>query len=187
MGSILTTAEIIRTLKLHMPVHVSYPDPFGGPPVVCQRDDVLRLLVVNSSDIIHEGQYVAALYAEMGRLASAAEFAAEFAEAEYKRWQASVSAAFRAQREKSGGKGPTVAEVEDHYRAHAEYEAQKTSPLRFKAQARIFEDLREAFNIKHRIIAEHSRVLRGYEQTLRTENNADELQNVLNTINRHGA
>lgn len=183
MGHLLRSADIIRQLKLHLPVHVVYPDPFGGTPVECRRDNLLALLVVDSADIITEGQYVAALYGEMGRLANAAAFAAERQEAEYRRWQAIVSNEYRLTTFKNAKKNPTVDETKNHYRSLPEYDARKVASVQLRAQAKIFEDLREAFAIKGRIIAEHSRVLRGYEAAARTEVTVDDqMQRLLRSV-----
>jgi len=118
-------------------------------------------------DVLGDSQWIAALYAEMARFESAASLAADKAEIEYRRWKASKAIALRL------AKKVTVAEIEESYRADPGYEAIAIAPVRMRAQAAVFQGVKEALSIKSKMLDAGLRNLRGHEQALRVEDNSD--------------
>lgn len=169
MSHFLRAAEIAKSLRLHFPVHVSYPDPFDAGPLSCSKDNLLALLIVDPAKVYEDAGIVAALYAELGRLAKAALYAADLTESEYRTWRAQVSRTFR---ESAAGKKPTVAEVEDHYRENPKYEEFQQQILKLRAQAATLEDCREAFKLKARVLSDTIGAQRAYHGVLAAEDRA---------------
>lgn len=183
--------KILDNLRLLMPMAAAFEDPLGGPQIVCQHDNLHRLLVVDADRLPIEGQTVANLYAEMARYQRAAEYAADIAEVRYIRWKSGKELEYRAQRAaspepnetppateaegepKAKGKKaapkapprPTVAETEAAYRDHPDYERMSLEPKRLRAIAGVFEDLKWAFKMKSEHIREAGKLLGGYLST----------------------
>jgi hypothetical protein len=170
-GVYASSATIIRRLKLELPVSVTYEDPFTGEPITCHRDNMLALLVVDTHNLVVEGQTCAALYAEMGRFARAAEYAAGKADTAYVRWKAEKANEARG---KSKAK-LTKEQVENFYRTHDEYEQYANEPKKLLAQAGLFEDLRWAFKLKGETHSDQTRLLGGHERTMRKDDEVERL------------
>jgi len=191
-GVYASSAEIIRRLKLEMPISVVYEDPFPPHgPMSMHRENVLALLVVDTHNLVIDGQACAALYAEMGRFARAAQLAADKAETRYRKWKAQMRhecAAKAAPKKTAGGKlaakqGPTGDEVETYYRTHKDYEALANEPRTLAAQAGLFEDLRWAFKLKAETHNDHAKLLGGHERTMRMDD-ANERLTELESLQR---
>jgi len=182
-GVYASSAAIIRRVKLEMPISVTYEDPFTGGPMTMHRENVLALLVVDTHNLIVEGQACAALYAEMGRFARAAQLAADKAETRYRKWKAQMrhECASKSEPKKTASgklaskQGPTGDEVETYYRTHADYEAMANEPRTLGAQAGIFEDLRWAFKLKGETHSDQVKLLGGHERTMRMDDSNERL------------
>ena len=182
-GVYASSAEIIRRLKLEMPISVTYVDPFTGGPMTMHRENVLALLVVDTHNLIIEGQACAALYAEMGRFARAATYATAQAETKYRKWKAQMRhecAANTPEKKTAAGKkaakqGPTGDEVETYYRMHKDYEEIANAPHKLAAQAGLFEDLRWAFKLKAETHNDQTKLLGGHERTMRMDDSNERL------------
>ena len=177
------SAEIVRRVKLEMPVHITLNDPFNGEPITCSRGNILELLVVESHNLILEGQTVAALFAEMSRFRAAAMLAQAKAEAAFRKWKARMAHELREQSEPKTTKagkpaakqGPTQAEIEEHYRLHPEYDVMHDEPHRLQAIVDIFTDLRRAFDIKDNVITDQIETMRGHESVMHAAESTDRL------------
>lgn len=148
------SAEIIRRVRLEMPIQLTLPDPATGHSFEISRDNILSLLVIDSGNIFLEGQTVAALYVEMARCRRACERAAAHAEMDYRRWKAEQFSSFKESREKTTDKA-----AEAHYRTLPEYRANADLPDYYKTLGYLFADLMEGFMIKSRMIDAQSRML----------------------------
>jgi hypothetical protein len=163
--------EVLEMLRSTLPISVSYEDPMQwgpGSKITCKRDDLIAMLAVGD-DVVADSQWIAALYAEMARFERAALLSAEKADMGYRRWKAQKSAEFRAKAKDK----KTQAEVESSYRADKDYEEQSLRPEIFRAQAGVFQGLKEAFAIKAKMLDAAVRNMRSHEQALRTEVSSD--------------
>jgi hypothetical protein len=174
MTAYVRSHEIVERLKLAMPAHLTLIDPMSGESFEIHRDNYLSMLVIDSHNLLFEGQPLPALYAEAGRACRAAEYAHDLAEVRYKRWKAQRAAEFRDKRKE--GKGPTVAEVEEFYRCHEQYEAMAMDPKRWSAIAGLLEDVRDAFGIKQRIQHDQTALLGAYERVEQVDGEFDRLR-----------
>lgn len=170
----LKSAEIVRRVKLEMPISVTYLDVFSQSPITCSRDNVLAMLVSDVANIVVERQMNAALYVEFARFQRAAEFAAAQAEAGYRRWKAQRAAECR---EKwKGDKKPTKEEVESFYRNHDDYMSVASLPDQLRAQAGLFADIKEGFKMKSYAQSDQSASMRGHEGVLRLEEDTERVE-----------
>lgn len=171
------SAEIVRRMKLEMPLHLTLNDPVTGDPITMSRANILELLVVESHNLFLEGQTIAALHAECLRFSIAAEFASARAEAEYRKWKSRMGHEFRAAcAKKKPVKKPTVAEAETFYRMHDDYDKYHDEPHRLKAVASLLSGLCRSFTLKGRVVSDQSNALRGHESALRVEETTDRLE-----------
>jgi len=171
MGIYARSAEIVRRVRLEMPVQLTLPDPATGHDFVISRDNLLNLLVIDSGNIFLEGQTVAALYAEMARGQRACERAAARAEMDFRMWKAQQFSAFKESREKATDKA-----AESHYRALPEYRQHADLPDYYKTLGYLFMDLKEAFLIKSKMIDAQARMMGQHERVLSTEETSGEVE-----------
>lgn len=174
MGPIYAAAELVRYLRSSMPLRCTLPDPITGEPFEIDRDDLLAQLVVDTPYLHQEAQLVAAQYALFSRAKRAAELAAERADFQYARWKAQQGAYLR-----SKGKA-TVAEVEEFYRGHEDYERMSAEGAKLRALAGMLEDVQKAFQIKSNMIKEQYGALRGSNSVHATEDRVPETWRVPN-------
>lgn len=144
-----TVQDVVKRLRAEMPVSLTLPDVVSGREFTVQRENMLALLVVDARDLVSDAQTVALLYAECARAQRSAERAAAAAEREFVSWKSQMAAEAR---RKSGEKKLTVAEAEDAYRTHYEYAGKAGAAAYYNALAGLFEDLKQAFAIKSRMI-----------------------------------
>ena len=165
-------AAILEKLKLEMKLAVQLEDPTDNSPIALAYENLHTLIVVDTENLVFEGQVIANLYAEMGRFQRAAEYAAAIAEAKYRSWKGQRSEELKAQRRTAKEKPPTAEAVESYYRDHADYEKMTSAAARYTAIAGLFEDLKYAFRMKSEVLRDQNRIVGGFE---RIENNADRL------------
>ena len=157
-------AEIVRKVRMEMPVNVSLTDPVTGQPFEVNRANVLESLTIDTAVPELEAQTIAALYALFGRAQRASEYAAALAEAHYVAWKSGIARDARAK----GGK-ITAAEAEEAYRTHAEYVERQTQPDRYRALAGLFEDIKKGFQIKGEQLRSIVGMQRGHDATHASE------------------
>ena len=141
----VSSKEIIKQLRLKMPLVLELPDAITGEPTLINRDNILALALINPEDLVLESQTVAALYAEMARLHAAATKMFDDKEAEMRQWKANMRGACRSTKTK-----PSQREQEDYYQTDVEYLPRYEAVNRAKAIAACFDDLKEVFRIKAR-------------------------------------
>lgn len=156
-------AEIVRRVRLELPVHVVLTDPVNHEHFEINRANVLEALTIDTSVPELEAQTIASLFALFGRAQRAAEYAAALAEAQYIAWKSQIAKEARA------GKKITVAESEEAYRTHPEYVERQTQPDRFRALAGLFEDIKRGFAIKGEQLRSIMTMQRGHELTHASE------------------
>jgi hypothetical protein len=153
-----TVKQLEQRLRMEMPVRLSLPCPISGQPFEVDRENLLRALIVDASDLELENRLVAAQYAEMARLQRAAERAAGRASVAYAQWKAARAQETRASPEKVTEKG-----IEEKYRIHPDYQKMADAEKYYTALAGLFHDMTEAFRIKSRSIDAQLRLIRGGE------------------------
>lgn len=161
-------AEIVKRLKLDMPVKVTIHDPITGAEVRLDRDNLLAMLVIDTPNLVYDSQWLSALYMEMARARRACERASAHAERQFVKWKAEIAAQARSKSEKK----LTGAEAEEAYRTHAEYEERASVSAYYKTLADLFEDAMQAFTLKSRMIEAQSRILHGDFHAKRVEDRA---------------
>jgi hypothetical protein len=186
--SMLKPTAILAKLRLQMPLAVTIEDPLSRQPIAVSYDNLHSLLVLDSEHLVLEGQIIANLYAEMARLQRAAEFEAAKAEGRYRSWKVQMVEELgqnipekKTQAGKRASKqGPTTAEGESYYRAHADYARVSSEPPRWRAIAGFFDDLKWAFKIKSQMMTDQSKIIAGYESTVRAEGQTERLSHYEN-------
>ena len=164
-------AEIVRRLKLYMPVHIDgLIDPLGNSFSV-HRENIMALLTTDIDALPFDSQSIAPFFMEMARAQRACEWGAAQLAGRYTQWKAQRSAEFRAQSEKK----VTVAEVESYYRQHDEYEEVSSAPKALEALGNLFLDAKNAFLMKARAQENQFRLLHGHEQTMRFDDQQQRL------------
>ncbi len=174
MGPYLQVAELVRKLKMYLPVTVTLSDPITGAPFVLERDNVLSDLIVDTVNLGAEVQTLSAHFVEFARAQRACEVSAAKAEAAYRRWKSQAMAQYRKDKIAAGEKAPTVAQQEAHYRGLPDYEEMEHEPARLTALAGLFGDIKQAFRIKSDVMRNQIDNLRGYESVARTANRTEE-------------
>lgn len=172
-------SEIVKRLKLEMPMQVTIHDPITGHQVTLARENILAMLVIDTPNLVYDSQWLAALYMEMARARRASERASAHAERQFVKWKAEIAsqaraaaAAAAADDEKKGKKTAgklTGAEAEEAYRTHPEYEERASVSAYYKTLADLFEDAMQAFTLKSRMIEAQSRILHGDFHARRVE------------------
>jgi hypothetical protein len=158
-------SEIVKRLKLEMPMQVTIHDPITGHEVALARENILAMLVIDTPNLVYDSQWLAALYMEMARARRASERASAHADRQFVKWKAEVAAKARA----DAGKKITGAEAEEAYRTHPEYEQRASVAAYYKTLADLFEDAMQAFTLKGRMIEAQSRILHGDFHARRVE------------------
>lgn len=171
---IASLADIVRHLRLEMPVVVKIHDPITSKECEINRDNLLGLLVVDAPNLAYDAQWLAALYMEMARARRACERASAVAERAFVKWKAQKAADARAAAAASGKK-ITVAEAEEAYRTHAEYEDRAGAQSYYATLASLFEDAMQAFQIKARMVDVVSRTMGGHGSIVRTEDRTEDI------------
>lgn len=166
----VSPTDIVRRLKLHMPVHLDLVDPLGNEFSI-QRDNLMALLTTDIDALPFDSQSISPLYMEMARAQRACEWGAEQLATAYVRWKAQKAAEFRDKAEKK----VTVAEVESYYRQHPEYEEKALAPESLRALAGLFLDAKNAFLMKARAQEHQFTLLRGHESSVRYDDQRQRL------------
>lgn len=161
-------AEIVKRLKLEMPVQVKIHDPITGHEVTLARDNLLAMLVIDTPNLVYDSQWLAALYMEMARARRACERAAAHADRQFVKWKAEIASQARAKSEKK----LTSDQAEEAYRTHPDYEERASVGAYYKTLAELFEDAMQAFTLKSRMIEAQSRILNGDFHARRVEDRA---------------
>lgn len=161
MTTLATVQDVVKKFRAEMPVSVTLHDPITGKEYTVQRENMLALLVVDVQSPYADAQTVAMFYAECARAQRACERAAAAAERSFVAWKAHVSGEAR---RKATGK-ITGAEAEEAYRTHKDYETKASASVYYESLGGLFEDLKQAFSIKARMI---DAVLRGSATADRT-------------------
>ncbi len=165
-----SVAAIKSKLKLSFPLNIKLPDPVTGEDWTVVRDDIYNLLLSDPSQLLLEGQTVAALYLEAARMQRACSRAANKADVAYRQWRSQIANAFvAAEKAENDGKKPPDKSIEAHYRAHQHYEHYSSVPDFYKNLANLFSDMKEAFKLKAKMIDSAGHLMAGYEQTVRVE------------------
>jgi hypothetical protein len=153
-----------------MPIHLEgLIDPLGNEFAI-DRDNLMALLTTDIDALPFDNQSVSPLYMEMARAQRACEWGGEQLGVRFVRWKAQRAAELRSKREDAGEKKPTVAEVEEFYRCHDEYEEMAMAPKSLKVLADLFFDAKNAFLMKARSQEQQSRLTQGHEQAMRYDN-----------------
>lgn len=164
--AISTVQEVVKRLRAEMPLTVTLPDVTSLGEFTVKRENILALLVVDVRDLVSDAQSVAMLYAECARAQRASERAAAAAEREFTSWKSQIAGEAR---RKGGEKKLTVAEAEDAYRTHGEYTSKAGAVAYYEALAGLFEDLKQAFAIKARMIETLLRASGAADRAFRVE------------------
>lgn len=176
MNSPYTEAsEIAKRLRSEMPISLTLHDPVSGQPYTIERDNILRMLVVDAPNIITEAQMVPLLYGEMARAQRACERAASSAERSFVGWKASVAAEARSKAAKEGGKITNDA-ASEAYRTHPDYAEKANLATYYEKLAGLFEDFKKAFDIKGRMIEAVLRTHAGDFRAQRVHGNTTEME-----------
>lgn len=174
----INPTEIVKRLKLNLPVHLDgLIDPLGNEFSV-HRENLMALLTTDIDAIAFDSQSISPLYMEMARAQRSCEWGAEQLEVRYARWKAQRAEEFRATREKEGGKRPTVAEVEEFYRTHDDYEEMAMGSRGMRVLADLFADAKSAFLMKARAQEHQFRLMQGHEQSLRFDDQKQRLDDL---------
>lgn len=160
-------AEIVRRVRMEMPVKVALTDPVTGQPFEVDRANVLEALTIDTAVPELEAQTVASMYALFGRAQRAAEYAAALAEAHYVAWKSGVARDARKERK------ITKDEAEEAYRTHPEYVERQTQSDRYKALAGLFEDVKKGFSIKGEQLRSIIGMQRGHDMARASEDEAE--------------
>lgn len=142
-------ATIVKRLQLEMPVAIVLPDPISGSDFALTRENIFSALVVDAPNLVTDAQSLAANYGAMARAQRACERASANAEIAYRKWKAQRSEEFR---KKNADRKITVAEVEESYRAHPDYESVSSTSVYYEKLAGLFDDLKQAFRIKGEMV-----------------------------------
>lgn len=165
MGQHARAAEIVKRLNAEMPVFVTLTDPFTGKPYTLSKENLLRDLTLDSTQLTLEGQIAPLLHAEMSRAARACEYEEAKAEMLYRKWKAQIAQQLRAGTEKQ-----TEKSIEEAYRLKPEYDEMCMAPKFWAMLHGLFADLKESLRIKSDIIKAHERSLDASVQTQPSEN-----------------
>lgn len=171
MTKIAAVQDVVKKLRADMPVRLTIHDPISGAEFTIERENMLAHLVVDVNDVLADAQTVAMFYAECARAQRACERAAATGEREFVAWKAYVSGEAR---RKSGDKKITVAETEDAYRTHKDYQTKAGVQTYYTALAGLFEDLKMAFSIKSRMIDAVMRGMSAADRAHRVETKGSE-------------
>jgi hypothetical protein len=163
---------IVKRLQLEMPIEITLPDPISGANFTLSRENILSLLVIDTPNLALDSQSVAAHYATMARAQRACERAAASGEASYRAWKARTAEEFR---KANKDRKITVAEVEEYYRGHEDYEKVSSLPNYYEKLAGLFDDLKRAFEIKSRLISSQVHMLGGELAAHRAESRGGEM------------
>lgn len=173
-------AEIVRRLKLSMPVHLDgLTDPLGNEFSI-HRDNLMTLLTTDLDALSLDSQSIAPFYMEMARAQRSCEWAADHLDTRYVRWKAQRAEELRSKSEKR----PTVAEVENFYRNHDDYEDMANGPKALRTLAALFGDAKNAFLMKARAQESQSRMTAGFERAIRYDDQESRLGDLENEAER---
>lgn len=156
MSNHVRAAEVVRRMKLSMPVYLTMTDPFTGQPYVLSKENLLALLALDVTRLTFEGQVVPALHAEIARAQRACEGEAIKAEVAYRKWKAQIATQTRAEQRDTK---LTEKAVEESYRTKPEYETMSEAPERWNLLARLFGDLKDSVRLKGEMIKAQERSL----------------------------
>ena len=177
----LDPSVILKDLR-KFEVDIDLEDPITKQTFRANYDDIHAMLVVDSKNLVFEGQIISAMYAEMSRLTNSAMWMSVKSDMEYVRWKAHMArecASKTPEKLIASGKpaanqGPTGTEVETYYRSHKDYEDYSMAGKRYLMIANIFKDAARAFDMKSRTLSDQTKVMAGYERTTTNEYNATE-------------
>jgi hypothetical protein len=152
--------DIIEKLRLKMPLVVTLPDPISGEPFSVNRDNILQLLVIDTSNTLFEEASLPALYAEMARINAAAKKSVEDEERNLRKWKAQM----RAECRRVSDKKPTDRACDDYYQNHAEYDDRYRKVTDLKVLVGFTEDLKKAFELKSKSLHDIAGELYGHNK-----------------------
>ena len=162
-------AHLRDQMKHQFPLEISLHDPVTGEPFSVTRADLIGMLLVDSSNLMLEGQMVAAQYMEASRLRRASQLSRFGAERVLRQWKAKTAMDYRETAEKK----VTVAETEAHYRLLPEYTQLQQAIEYTTTLEGLFEDLQRAINMKSSIIRSQTQLVIGHERVFKAEDEAD--------------
>lgn len=163
-------ATIVKRLQLEMPIAIKLPDPISGIEFELRRDNIFALLVVDTPNLALDAQSLAAQYGSMARAQRACERASANADISYRKWKAQRSEEFRA---RNKDRKVTVAEVEEAYRSHPDYETMSSTSVYYDKLAGLFDDLKQAFRIKGEMVKVSANLAGGDLAARYAENTAE--------------
>lgn len=171
-------ADIIKRLNLYLPIHLEgLIDPLGNEFSI-RRENLMALLTTDIEALPFDSQSIAPLFMEMARAQRSCEWGAEQLRTRYVQWKALKGKELRQAREAADEKKPTVAEVEEYYRTHAEYEEMAMAPASLDTLALLFSDAKDAFLMKSRAQDKQFRLVAGHEQSLRFDDQQSRLDSL---------
>jgi hypothetical protein len=169
MGAVYASmGEVVKRLRLNMPVVCTIHDPITGNEVRIERENLLGMLVIDTPNLVLDSQWLAAMYMEMARARRACERASAHAERDFVRWKAEVSAEAR----RKSDKKLTNDEAAEAYRTHPDYERRAAVSAYYKTLSDLFEDAMNAFQLKAKMVDAQSRMLAGDFRAKRVEDRA---------------
>lgn len=165
------SSDIVKRLKLELPLQLTMTDPNTQQPITVDRENIHAMLVLDTSNLVFEGQMIPALYAELGRYQRAAQYEASVAASEFASWKARKVKEYRK-------KNPKLAKdkAESEYRTEDDYQQMATAPERWKAIAGLLEDCRDAVRIKSYMASDQAKLMMGHEQTMRHSDTIDRIE-----------
>lgn len=162
MSHYQSVQQIVHRLRSELPLHITLPDPVSGADFTVVRENLFSDLVIDTPNLLQDAQSCAAQYLLMARCQRACERAAASSESAYVKWKAERSEEFR---RRNADRKVTVDEATKYYQTHADYEQMNAAPTYYGKLAGLFEDAKEAFRIKSRLIEMTARYVGGATST----------------------
>lgn len=160
-----SVAELRRRLMLkEFPIKVTVADPISGNEVSIDKKDIYSSVIAMAGNRTIDRQAVPALFLEAARMQRGCERSAAQAEMAFAAWKAARGQEARAAAAKRSEKITDKA-VEAAYRTHKDYESYAQMGPYYRALASLFQDLKDAYTMKARMIESISMDMRGYEKT----------------------
>ena len=179
------SADLVKRFKSTMPLVLSLPDPVTGEMFTIDRDNILALLVIDTSNLILESQVIPMMFGEMARVHAAVKLAKEQADIELRQWKAAKSEEGRKRLTKPATKddkgkaikpkAPTIAEVEAYYRQDPEYQEQQIKAAKIGIIADLIDDMKTAFRLKQRALESLHQVYQGHISITVSEERLEEM------------
>jgi hypothetical protein len=149
---------------MEFPINVTVPDPVSGRDFTFHTDNIMDSLRIDRGALQGDAAVVAGQYAEIARVGRACSAAGERAKTSYAKWKAEKATHFRKAKDAAGVK-TTEKEIEASYRSDPAYEHHAGLATYYANLAALFDDLREAFAIKARMMARVTEAQSGQDRT----------------------